>query len=71
MSKINGQIQKFWPYNKECVKSESSIDCGLIFPKTFDIDAAFYLGAVVWGPFFKAVELSGRTAHEHYMNTKI
>ena len=53
------------------IKSESSIDCGFIFPLSCDINAAFYLGAVVWGPFFEAVELEVWTAHEHYMNTKI
>ena len=38
---------------------------------TRDIDLQFYLGAVAWGPFFEAVELEGRSAHEHHMKTKI
>ena len=42
-----------------------------MFWPNHDTNAAFYLGGVVWGPFFEAVELEERTAHEDHMNTKI
>ena len=53
------------------VYRQLSVDSGPIFRPTADIDAAFCLSAVVWGPFFEAVGLIVRATHEEHMNTKI
>ena len=51
--------------------SENSIDSGIIFQPPPDIDAAFCLGGMVWGPFSEAVELGFRSTHEEHMKRKI